>query len=428
MKNRPENRNIEFLAVGSELLTPYFQETNSLFISEKLQELGWQLSYKTVVSDRLEELKQALKIARKRSWLILVCGGLGPTDDDRTRRATAEVLGRKLVFNRAILDGIRKRFESRGLSLPASNRRQAYVIEGAEVLDNPNGTAPGLWLEEKNRVLVLLPGPPSEFKPMVENLVLPRLEKFGRVRVLRSVIRITGAGESAVEDLIKPVYKVLPPGLQLITLASPADIQIRLEMAIRSRQPEIDEKSFNRIKAKIVRLLGHLVYSTEGQPLERVVGDRLRAGGWTLACAESCSGGLLANRITNIPGSSDYFLEGIVTYSNRSKTRELGIPEELIKDKGAVSEQVARLMAERMRARSGADFALSTTGIAGPGGGSPDKPVGLVYVGLAWAGGSAVTRNLFRGSREQVKFQATQKALDMLRLKMMEIKKEVPPE
>ncbi len=424
MKNQQERRTIEFIAVGSELLTPYFLETNSLFISEKLQELGWTLSCKTVVSDRLEELKQVIKIAWRRSRLILVCGGLGPTDDDRTRQAVAEVLGTRLVFRRDILDKIRLRFESGGLKMPASNRRQAYVIEGAEVLENPNGTAPGLWLERKGRVMVLLPGPPSELKPMVENLVLPRLKKFGEVRVLRSVIRITGAGESMVEDLIRPVYKSLPAKLQLITLATPGDVQIRLEMPVGGGRPEAQEKAFSRVKERVVRLLGDLVYSTEGQPLEKVVGEQLRAAGRTLACAESCTGGLLANRITNIAGSSDYFLEGLVTYSNRSKTLELGVPEELLGEKGAVSEEVARAMAEGVRKKSGADFALSTTGIAGPGGGSQVKPVGLVYVGLAFPGGSTVTRNLFRGSREQVKFQATQKALDMLRLKLRDMQKE----
>lgn len=423
-----DQKTIEFIAVGSELLTPYFQETNSLFISEKLQELGWTLAYKTVVSDRLEDLKQVLKIALRRSWLILVCGGLGPTDDDRTRQAVAEVLGARLVFQRDILDKISRRFESRGLKMPASNRRQAYVIEGAEVLENPHGTAPGLWLEKRSRIIILLPGPPSELKPMVENLVLPRLKEFGEVRVLRSVIRITGVGESMVEDLIRPVYKNLPPRLQLITLAAPADVQIRLEMPVRVGRPGADEQAFNRVKAGIIRLLGNLVYSAEGKSLEQVIGEKLRAAGWTLACAESCSGGLLSNRITNIPGSSDYFLEGIVTYSNRSKHLELGVPEELIAQKGAVSEEVARAMAEGMRRKSGADFALSTTGIAGPGGGSQAKPVGLVYVGLAFPGGSTVTRNLFRGSREQIKFQATQKALDMLRLKLMDMQKEAGPE
>jgi nicotinamide-nucleotide amidase len=413
---------IEFIAVGSELLSPHFLETNSLYLAEKLQELGWRLSFKTVVGDNLEELNEAVGLARQRSWLILISGGLGPTEDDRTRQAVAEVLGARLVFNQAILEKIRQRFESRGLRMTPSNRRQAYVIEGAEVLDNPHGTAPGLWLESRKEVIILLPGPPSELKPMVENLVLPRLKKYGQVRVLRASLRITGAGESFIEDRIKPVYKDLPENLQLITLASPADIQIRLEMTVGS-QPEKDEKTFERIKNRIIRRLGPLVYSVEGRSLEEVVGQKLKAAGLKLACAESCSGGLLANRLTNVPGSSDYFLEGLVTYSNQSKMRELGVPEELLAAKGAVSEEVARVMAENMREKSGADLALSTTGIAGPGGGTPAKPVGLVYTALAFPGGSLVIRNLFRGNREQIKFQATQKALDMLRLKLIEMEK-----
>ncbi|HAR36861.1 MAG TPA: competence/damage-inducible protein A [Acidobacteria bacterium] len=419
---KEKKQRVEFIAVGSELLSPHFLETDSLYLSEKLQELGWRLSFKTVVGDSLEELKEAVRIARQRSWLIFISGGLGPTEDDRTRQAVAEVLGARLIFNKAILEKIRQRFESRGLRMTPSNRRQAYVIEGAEVLENPHGTAPGLWLESRKQIIVLLPGPPSELKPMVDNLVLPRLRKYGEVKVLRAVLRITGAGESFIEDRIKPVYKDLPKNLQLITLASPGDIQIRLEMTAAS-QPERDVRTFNRIKNRIVRRLGPLVYSTQGQSLEEVVGEKLRAAGLRLACAESCSGGLLAHRLTNIPGSSDYFLEGLVTYSNQSKVRELGVPEELLASKGAVSEEVARVMAENLREKSGADFALSTTGIAGPGGGTPAKPVGLVYTGLAFPGGSTVLRNLFRGNREQIKFQATQKALDMLRLKLMEMEK-----
>lgn len=420
--NKGKKRGIEFIAVGSELLTPHFLETNSLYLAEKLQALGWRLSFKTVVGDDLEELKEAVSVARKRSWLILISGGLGPTEDDRTRQAVAEVLGARLVFNKAILEKIRQRFESRGLRMTPSNRRQAYVIEGAVVLENLHGTAPGQWLESRNQVIVLLPGPPSELRPMVDNLVMPRLKKYGEIRVLRTVLRITGAGESFVEDRIRPVYKDLPENLQLITLASPADIQIRLQMTAIN-QPDKDLNSFNRIKNRIVRLLGPLVYSTEGKPLEEVIGQRLKAAGFRLACAESCSGGLLANRLTNVPGSSDYFLEGLVTYSNQSKVRELGVPEQLLAAKGAVSEEVARVMAENMREKSGADFALSTTGIAGPGGGTPDKPVGLVFTGLAFPGGSTVVRNQFRGNREQIKFQTTQKALDMLRLKLMEMER-----
>lgn len=421
-KSKSTNR-VEFIAIGSELLSPSFIETNSLFLAEKLEELGLRLSFKTVVSDRLEEIKEVLTVAKKRSRLIFISGGLGPTEDDRTRQAVAEVLNRKLIFHQSILDNIRKRFESRGLVMPASNRRQAYVIDGAEILENPMGTAPGMWLETKNQIFVLLPGPPSELKPMVENLVRPKLEKFRQHQVLRAVIKIAGAGESWVEDQIRPVYRMLPENLELTILAAPGDIQIRLSMLVKASWKK-DLLVFDRIKSKIIGLLGNKVYSTSGESLEEVVGRKLTEMKKTLACAESCSGGLLANRITNIPGSSNYFLEGLVTYSNQAKIRELGVPEKLIREKGAVSQEVAEAMAEGVRRKSGADLALSTTGIAGPGGGTEAKPVGLVYVGLAFPGGVWVEKNLFKGNRDQIKFQTTQKALDMLRLKLMELEEE----
>jgi nicotinamide-nucleotide amidase len=412
-------RPVEFIAAGSELLSPYFLETNSLFIAEKLQELGWQLTFKSVVSDRLEELEQAIRVARRRSWLIIISGGLGPTEDDRTRQATAEVLRRQLVFKKEILETIKARFKTRGLQMAASNRRQAFIIEGAEILDNPNGTAPGMWLQTRNQIIVLLPGPPAELRPMVENLVLPRLKKFGQVQVLRSVIRTAGAGESWVEDRIRPVYKDLPPNMELITLAAPGDVQLWLTMPVRTNLKK-DFRTFEDFKKRISRLLGSLVYSEDGESLEQVIGQKLQAMGKTLACAESCSGGLLAHRITSVAGSSGYFLEGVVTYSNNSKVRELKISPKLLREKGAVSQEVARAMALNIREKTGADFALSTTGIAGPGGGSENKPVGLVFTGLAYPGGMSIKRNLFRGDRQQVKFQATQKALDMLRLRLIE--------
>lgn len=421
-KSKPTNR-VEFIAIGSELLSPSFIETNSLFLAEKLEELGLRLSFKTVVSDRLEEIKEVLTVAKKRSQLIFISGGLGPTEDDRTRQAVAEVLNRKLIFHQSILDNIKKRFESRGLVMPASNRQQAYVIEGAEILENPMGTAPGMWLETKNQIFVLLPGPPSELKPMVENLVRSKLEKFRQHQVLKAIIKIAGAGESWVEDQIRAVYRMLPENLELTTLAAPGDVQIRLSMLVKVSRKK-DLLVFDRIKNKIIGLLGNKVYSTSGESLEEVVGRKLTEMKKTLACAESCSGGLLANRITNIPGSSNYFLEGLVTYSNQAKIRELGVPEKLIREKGAVSQEVAEAMAEGVRRKSGADLALSTTGIAGPGGGTEAKPVGLVYVGLAFPGGVWVEKNLFKGNRDQIKFQTTQKALDMLRLKLMELEEE----
>ncbi|MDD8031180.1 MAG: competence/damage-inducible protein A [Acidobacteriota bacterium] len=418
MKLNP-SRPIEFIAVGSELLSPYFPETNSLFIAERLQELGWQLTFKSVVSDRLEELKKVIRLAKNRSWLIIISGGLGPTEDDRTRQAVAEVLGRQLIFKREILEKIRTRFESRGLQMTPSNRRQAYIIKGAEILDNPNGTAPGMWLENRNQIIILLPGPPAELQPMVENLVLPRLRKFSQVQVLRSIIRTTGAGESWVEDRIRSVYQNLPPNLELTTLASPGDVQLWLTMPVRENL-EKSLQAFEHFRKRIIRLLGQLVYSENGDPLERVIGQQLQSTGKTLACAESCSGGLLAHRITSVPGSSVYFLEGLVTYSNQSKGRELKVSAKLIKEQGAVSPEVAKAMAVNLRRKTGADFTLSTTGIAGPGGGSDSKPVGLVFIGLTFPGGVEVKQNSFRGDRQQIKFQTTQKALDMLRLKLIE--------
>ena len=414
---------IEFIAVGSELLSSGFLETNSLFLEEKLEELGWTLSFKTVVSDRLSDLKEAIREAGKRSWLILMSGGLGPTEDDRTKQALAAVLRRRLVFRPDILEKIKERFESRGLVMPSSNRRQAYIIEGSKVLDNPHGTAPGLWLKARNRIYVLLPGPPRELKPMVENQVLPRLKSFGRVQLLKVVLRVTGAGESWIEDQIRPVYKLLPSGLELTTLASPGDIQIRLSMPV-ARNLDKARKDFNLVKNEICRLLGDKIYSLEGESLEKVIGDKLTRMKKTLATAESCSGGLLASRITDVPGSSNYFLEGMVVYSNQSKIRELGVSENLLKKKGAVSQEVAEVLAANMRKKAATDFALATTGIAGPSGGSKEKPVGLVYIGLATPEGTVVEKNLFRGDRELIKFQATQKALDMLRLKLIEIEKE----
>ncbi|PMP93756.1 MAG: competence/damage-inducible protein A [Candidatus Aminicenantes bacterium] len=421
MKSRSK-KYIEYIATGSELLSPGFIETNSSYLAGKLEELGWKLNFKTIVSDRLEEIKLIFQTAQKRSWLIFISGGLGPTEDDRTRQAVAEILKRRLVFHKEILKNIRKRFESRGLTMTPSNRRQAYIIDGATILENPNGTAPGMWLEIRGQIIILLPGPPSELKPMVDNLVFPKLKPFQRRKFLQAVLRITGAGESWIEDRIKLIYSKLPKKMELTTLASPGDVQIRLSMPT-GRDEEKDQRKLEEIKKEILNLLENKVYSTDGQLLEQVIGQKLTANKMALACAESCSGGLLANRITNVPGSSNYFLEGLVTYSNRAKVRELGVPEELIKAKGAVSEEVAAAMAKGVREKAGADIGLSTTGIAGPGGGTMEKPVGLVYIGLASSDGVKVERCLFKGQREQIKYQATQKALDMLRLKLMEIEK-----
>ena len=409
--------NIEYLAIGSELLTSAYPETNSLFLAEKLDNLGLRLRYKSVVSDSLEDIVRAVKVALDRSRLIFISGGLGPTEDDRTREAVAQAVKKPLIFYPEIIKKIEDRFAWRGAKMTPSNRQQAYIIQGAEILDNPNGTAPGMWLETSKHLLVLLPGPPAEFNPMVEKLMADRLELYRNKYVLKAVIKTTGAGESWVEDRIKSVYRLLPEDLELTTLASPGEVQIRLTLRVKETNRE-NERIFNKIKNRIINLLGDKVFSTDGENLEEVIGHKLAALGQTVACAESCTGGLLADRITAVPGSSNYFLASLVTYSNKAKTRFLGVPARLIREKGAVSREVAESMAAGARKKTGANLALATTGIAGPGGGSTRKPVGLVYIGLASPDGITVTENYFQGSRNQIKFQTTQKALDMLRLKL----------
>lgn len=404
----------EIIAVGSELLTPDFQDTNSIFLAAGLNGIGLGVSFKTVVGDDESDLARVFRTALGRSRLILCMGGLGPTEDDRTRETLAKVLGLRLVFRKDLLARIRERFYRRGMDMPPSNRKQCYVIEGAEVLDNPNGTAPGLWLATARHRIALLPGPPREIRPMFENHVLPRLAAGGKGLMVRRAIRLTGLGESSMESLMKPVYAAVPAGVSVTTLASPGDLSIHLTYRGAASQAAV-ETSLDGLEKKIRESLSPWIYSRNGDNLEAVVGSLLKEKGKTVACAESCTGGLLGHRLTGIPGSSAYFLESAVVYSNAAKTRRLGVPKSLLEKQGAVSAAAARAMAIGVRKTSRSDFGLSVTGIAGPDGGTARKPVGLVYIALAHDKGAAVTRNLFFGGRAQVKFQSSQKALDILR-------------
>ncbi|MCX6573742.1 MAG: competence/damage-inducible protein A [Candidatus Aminicenantes bacterium] len=404
----------EIIAVGAELLTPDFRDTNSLPLTAGLNELGIAVSFKTIVGDDEADLARVLRTAIGRSDLVLCMGGLGPTEDDRTRETLARVLKRKLVFRAAIRACIRERFRRRGLPMSASNLKQCYVIDGAEVLDNPNGTAPGQWLETKRSRIALLPGPPREILPMFENDVLPRLAGLGRGLSVRRIIRLTGLGESAMETRLKSVYAEVPSGVTVTTLASPGDLAIHLTYTGGGPRASAETR-LDELEASIGRALRPWIYSRRGEGLEEVVGALLRSRDLTIACAESCTGGLIGHRLTDIPGSSDYFLESAVVYGNRAKIRRLGVPAALIDRHGAVSAPVARAMALGIRRTSGADLGLAVTGVAGPGGGTARKPVGLVYLALARARGTVVERHLFFGGRAQVKFQSSQKALDIVR-------------
>lgn len=405
---------VEIVAVGSELLTPDFEDTNSLHLTAGLNAIGLGVSFKTTVGDDARDLALVLRTALRRSRLVLCMGGLGPTEDDRTRETLARVLGRRLVFDPAIRDRIRERFRRRGWPMAATNLKQCYVIEGAEVLENPNGTAPGQWLETGGRLIALLPGPPHEILPMFEKDVLPRLARCGRGLTVRRVLRLTGLGESAMEAKLKRFYGMVPAGIDVTTLAAFGDLSVRLTYAGPGPR-ELADRPLDRLERALVRRLGPWVYSRGGESLEEIVGSLLRERGLTIACAESCTGGLIGHRLTEVPGSSDYFLESAVTYGNRAKIKRLGVPPALIERHGAVSGAVARAMAEGIRRTSGADLGLAVTGVAGPGGGTPRKPVGLVYIALARRRGTAVVRSLFSGGRSQVKFQSSQKALDLVR-------------
>jgi nicotinamide-nucleotide amidase len=410
---KEKNYRVEIMAVGSELLTPHFQDTNSLYLTQRLNELGREVSFKTIVRDDWNELTLCINDAISRSDLIIATGGLGPTRDDLTREALAHVLSRKLLFREELLQRIRERFERRSLEMPDINKKQAYVIEGSEVLPNKNGTAPGLWLEIEKKIIILLPGPPHELKPMFDDFVWPKLKKLKVEHASRAVLKTTGLTESEIESLIFDLYPKTPD-VKMTTLAYPGQIEIHLTARSKKSQKKAAEK-ISELKEAILQKLQKNVFSQEGEELEEVVGYLLREDKKTLAVAESCTGGLVGHRITNVPGSSDYFIQGVIAYSNEAKKGLLDVPSDLIEKHGAVSYQVAQAMAQEVRKKAQADLGVGITGIAGPTGASPEKPVGLVYIALAWGDGCKVTKNLFLGKREAIKFQSSQKALDMIR-------------
>lgn len=409
--------NAEIIAIGSELLTPYRLDTNSLVLTAELNRVGIRVVHKAVVGDSIEDMRTSFRRALERADLVISCGGLGPTDDDKTREAVAEVLGRRLQRDEAILRRIQERFRRYGRAMPEINARQAMVPEGATVLPNPKGTAPGLWLETDGRIAVLLPGVPSELRALMEIEVRPRLERFNhRERLFTRDLRIVGLPESEVEQRVRPLY-ALYANTETTILASPTGIQ--LHPRVWSHEPAKATALLDEIVGRMSLALGEHVYSTRGEAMEEVVARALMENRATVAVAESCTGGMLAERLTNVAGSSAYFLGGVVCYSNELKSSLVGVPAEMIEAKGAVSAEVALALAEGIRKRTGASVGIGTTGIAGPGGGTPEKPVGRVYVGLADEGGPREKMFQFTGDREQIRQRATQAALDMLRRRLL---------
>lgn len=403
----------EIIAVGSELLTPFRLDTNSLFLTDELNKLGIRVVHKAVVGDSPDEMRSSFRHALDRAEIIVASGGLGPTDDDRTRETVAELLGRKLRRDEEILRGIQERFRRFGRAMPEINVRQAMVPEGATILPNPRGTAPGLWLESEGHIIVLLPGVPNELRAMFETEVRPRLAKLApQERLFTRDLRVTGLPESDVEQRISPLY-ALYPDTDTTILAAPMGIQ--LHPRIWSEDASKAARLLDEIVERMKLALGEHLYSTRGESLEEVVSRALIENHATIAVAESCTGGMLAERLTNVPGSSNYFLGGVVCYSNELKTSLVGVLPEMIESKGAVSPEVAMALADGIRKRTGATVGLGVTGIAGPGGGSPEKPVGLVHLAIADERGPRERAVRFPGDRDRIRTQASQTALDMVR-------------
>jgi nicotinamide-nucleotide amidase len=404
----------EIIAVGSELLTPDRQDTNSLFLTAELNKLGIEVVRKTIVGDERALLLEAFRDALNRVPIIISSGGLGPTEDDLTRETVAELLGRKLVRSEVVARAIEARFRSFGRPMTENNLRQAMVPEGAEPLENPRGTAPGLWLEKADQVIALLPGPPRELKPLFLEQVLPRLQRRAPAgRMFHRELRVTGLGESHVDHLAGPIYTRYPE-VQTTVLASPGEVQIHLRMW--SAAADHADKTLATLQQALDLALAERIFSRDGSPLEVVVAHELLQHHATISAAESCTGGLLAERLTTIAGSSAYFLGGVVCYSNELKTAWADVPAEMIATKGAVSAEVAAALAEGIRRRVGSTLGVGITGIAGPGGGSEEKPVGTVHIALAGPAGVRERAVRFIGDRVMIRMQASQAALDMVRL------------
>ena len=413
--------NAEIIAVGSEMLTPFRMDTNSLYLTEQLNQLGVDVIFKSIVGDNFQRLVAAAQHGLFRSEILIFSGGLGPTEDDLTREAVAEALGLKLNRDPEILTRLEQRFAERGWKMAANNAKQADVLEGATVLPNPNGTAPGQWLngqfEARERIVILLPGPPHEMKALYESEVRDRLRaKVPPAFLAVRTLKIAMLGESHVDARVAPIYKRYTD-VETTILAGAGEN----ELHFKSIAPTQDaaQRRVDEVAGLVEDELDDAVYSRNGESIEQIVGYWLQMRNATLAVAESCTGGLLAERITSIAGSSRYFLGGAVVYSNNLKTELAGVPAEMIDRHGAVSREVAVALAEGIRYRCESTLGVGVTGVAGPAGGTPDKPVGLVFHAVASSTGTEVEQRNFPGDRKRIRRFASTMALDMVRKKLM---------
>ncbi len=411
----------EIIAVGSEMLTPSRQDTNSLYLTGRLNELGISVAFKTVVGDNREQLISVAHTALGRADLTIFMGGLGPTEDDLTREAVAGALGVELKRDHEIVTAMYKRFAEQRLQMPENNARQADVLQGAIVLPNTRGTAPGQWLEterdEKLRIVMLLPGPPHELQAMWEKQCLPRLREIAPPAAIAArVIKTAMLPESAADARVAPIYKKYP---QVETTVLAGQGQVEFHLRTTGATPEEAQAAVDQLAGELEDELGDAVFSSAGESLEEIVGYYLQMRNAKLAVAESCTGGMIAERITSVPGSSRYFLGGAVVYSNDLKTLFADIPPLMLEAHGAVSKEVALALADNIREICNADIGVGVTGVAGPAGGTEDKPVGLVYVAVSNGQKQEVVQRRFPGDRERIRRWTSQQALDMVRRMLM---------
>ena len=407
----------EIIAIGSELLTPTKADTNSLWLTEKLNDIGIEVMLKTIVGDDGARLEETVRDAMRRSDIVITTGGLGPTEDDITRVCTAAAIGRELKYHDDIETHLRERFKAWGREMPEINKRQAFVIDGADILPNPHGSAVGMLAKIDGKLLIILPGPPRENQPMFNEHVLPRLKALaGETHVRRRLLRVSGLGESAVDEIAAPIYTSYP-SVQTSILFNRSEVE--LHIAARADSTVKAQQTADEVAEKLIDALGKWVFSTNGETMEEIVGKLLTERGETVSIAESCTGGLIGQRVTSVAGSSAYFMEGAVTYSNEAKMRTLNVPAEIIEQHGAVSAECAEAMASGMRKYSGTDHAISITGIAGPDGGSEEKPVGTAYIGYS---GRELTKSVhlvLPGDRYLIRWRSSQAALDYLRRQLI---------
>jgi len=407
----------ELIFTGSELLLGHITNSHAQFLGKRLSEIGIEVTLHTTVGDDRERLEYVLRQAMARTGLIIITGGLGPTTDDITVETLAGILGLPIVLHAESLAKIKERYKERGMEMTKSIIKQVYVPKGAVILPNITGTAPGTLIDKGSQIIVALPGPPNELIPMFENQVVPFLsgKVAGGPVASYKVFKLTGISESAVQDLIGDLGGQSNPGIAYV--AKPGEIQVRI--AAHANSPEPAAKMVAELSEKIKKRLGDYIFSCDEEVLEEVIGKMLFERGLSIGVAESCTGGMIAAKLTEVPGSSGYFLGGVVSYSNEVKNKVLGVPAEILESYTAVSKEVASAMAQGVRKLTGADLGLATTGIAGPGGGTPDQPRGLVHICIAGTGGTCCREYRFPGIRMAVRQGATNAALSMVRLYLM---------